>query len=207
MSDAAQLTIGSRVRCGEKVCGELTRVVVDPLACELTHLVVDPRHGRGSGHLVPVELVERSDPGEIRLTCTPGEFEALEPAEETQFLPGATGEWRYGQGEMFSSPYFGLGRGIRIATTYDRVPVGEVEVRRGEPVHATDGKIGRVRGLVIDRSDHHVTHFLLDEGHLWGQKRVAIPITAVTSAEDGVRITLTRDEVRDLPPVELDPPV
>ena len=109
-----------------------------------------PRHGHGAGHLVPVELVEHSDADEIVLSCAFEEFEALEPAEETQFLPGATGEWSYGQGEMFSSPYFGLGRGIRIETTYDRVPVGEVEVRSGEPVHASDGDIGHVRGLVID---------------------------------------------------------
>ena len=86
---------------------------------------------------------------------------------------------------------------------HDRVPVGEVEVRRGEHVHATDGEIGRVQGLVIDPSDHHVTHVLLDEGHLWGQKQVAIPIGAVTSVDDGVRLNLTKDEVRDLPPVEL----
>jgi len=97
----------------------------------------------------------------------------------------------------------GMGVGPQ-AITYDRVPVGEVEVRRGEHVHATDGDIGRVQGLVIDPSDHHVTHVLLDEGHLWGQKRVAIPIKAVTGINDGVRLNLTKDEVRDLPPVDLD---
>ena len=80
---------------------------------------------------------------------------------------------------------------------HDRVPVGEVAVRRGEHVHATDGHIGRVKGLVIDPADHHVTHFLLDEGHLWGQKTVAIPIGAVTHIEDGVRLNLTKDQVRD----------
>jgi hypothetical protein len=49
-------------------------------------------------------------------------------------------------------------------------PLNEVEVRRGEHVHATDGDIGRVQGLVIDPSDHHVTHVLLQEGHLWGRR-------------------------------------
>jgi hypothetical protein len=39
--------------------------------------------------------------------------------------------------------------------------------------------------LVIDPSDHRVTHVLLDEGHLWGEKRVAIPIGAVTRVDDG----------------------
>jgi sporulation protein YlmC with PRC-barrel domain len=112
---------------------------------------------------------------------------------------------------MLSLPYYGLGissTGMGMdagpqSVTYDRVPVGEVEVRRGEHVHATDGPIGQVQGLAIDPSDHHVTHVLLDEGHLWGKKRVAIPISAVTDVKDGVRLTFTKDQVRDLPPIDL----
>ena len=136
----------------------------------------------------------------------------LEDASETQFLPGACGQWGYEQQQMLSLPYYGLDvGGVGMGTgphaiTHDRVPVGEVEVRRGERVHATDGAIGRVKGLVIDPRDHHLTHVLLDEGHLWGQKRVAIPISAVTRIDDGVRLKLTKDEVRELPPVDLDHP-
>ena len=76
-------------------------------------------------------------------------------------------------------------------------------MRRGEHVSATDGVIGRVRGVVIHPGDHRVTHVLLDEGHLWGQKRV-IPIGDVKGTEDGVRLNLTKDEVRELPLVEVD---
>jgi sporulation protein YlmC with PRC-barrel domain len=110
-----------------------------------------------------------------------------------------------GMGGMGMGRSMGMGGGPQ-ATTYHRVPAGEVEVRRGERVHATDGAIGRVQGLVIDPSDHHVTHVLLDEGHLWGQKRVAIPISAVTAVDDGVRLNLTKDNVRDLPAVEVADP-
>jgi sporulation protein YlmC with PRC-barrel domain len=218
MSETTEFTIGSEVACSDGVCGELTRVVVDPVARALTHLVVEPSHRRGTGRLVPIDLVG-STAGEIRLRCTMSEFEALEDAEETQFLPGASGPWAYEHGQMLSQPYFGLGMvgmgmgGMGMGTNmdagpqsviYDRVPAGEVEVRRGEHVHATDGPIGQVQGLVIDPRDHHVTHVLLDEGHLWGKKTVAIPINAVTDVKDGVRLNLTKDQVRDLPPVELD---
>jgi sporulation protein YlmC with PRC-barrel domain len=206
MSETTQFSIGSEVACSDGVCGNLRRVVVDPVARALTHLVVEPRHRPGASRLVPIDLVTSTAQG-IRLRCTTSEFAALEEAEETQFLPGASGEWSYGQEHMFSLPYYSLGMDAELgpqATTCDRVPVGEVEVRRGEHVHATDGAIGRVQGLVIDPSDHHVTHVLLEEGHLWGQKRVAIPISAVTGVEDGVRLNLTRDEVRDLPPIDLD---
>jgi hypothetical protein len=74
------------------------------------------------------------------------------------------------------------------AVTYDKVPLGEVEVGRGAHVHATDGSIGRVQGLVIDPTD----------------QEVAIPISAVTSADQGIQLSLTKNEIRDLPSVEID---
>jgi hypothetical protein len=169
---------------------------------------------------------------EIQLKITLAQFGVLEEADETQLLPGVSGEWGYEGDEMRSLPYYGLGfssmgavgglggvgmgsigkgigagRGARHPRVKeDRVPVGEVEVRRGDHVHATDGNIGRVRGLIIDPGDHHVTHVLLDQGHLWGTKHVAIPIGVVTRMDDGVRVELTKDQVRDLPPVDFDAP-
>jgi hypothetical protein len=230
MSESTAFTIGSEVVCSDGTCGALRRVVVDPVARALTHLVVEPPHRVGAGRLVPIALVATSAEDAIHLSCTRAEFDGLDEAEETHFLTGASGEWGYGPGQMLSLPYFGLGGmgmgmggvgalgmgGIGMGgmdpgphpVVSDRIPVGEVTVRRGDPVEATDGAIGRVQGLVIDPSDHHVTHFLLDEGHLWGQKRVAIPIGAVKEVNeaDGVCVNLTKDQVRDLPPVDLDEP-
>lgn len=216
MSEGAEFTIGSSVSSSDGVCGELSRVVVDPVAQTLTHLVVDPKHGNRMGRLVPVDLVESTD-DTIHLRCTTAEFDELEDAEESQFLPGTAAPWSYGRGQIISWPYYSLGMGgmgyggIGLGNmnpgpqtvTLDRIPVGEVEVRRGEHVHATDGAIGRVQGLVVDPADHHVTHVLLDEGHLWGKKEVAIPIGAVTGITDGVRLSLTKDDVGALPAVEI----
>jgi sporulation protein YlmC with PRC-barrel domain len=149
---------------------------------------------------------------EIRLRCSASEFAQLDEAEEIHFYPGANGAWNYQQSEMLSMPFYplmGMGMGGTAMGTgphaiiSDVVPAGEVEVRRGEHVHATDGAIGRVQGVVVDPSDHSVTHVLLDEGHLWGKKRVAIPISAVTRVDDGVHLTLSKQEVEDLPAVEV----
>jgi sporulation protein YlmC with PRC-barrel domain len=90
--------------------------------------------------------------------------------------------------------------------TYDTVPLGEVAVRRGEHVHATDGHIGKVQGLVIDPQNHHVTHVLLQEGHFWGHKQVAIPISAVTGVDDGIRLKISKQDVQNLPAVDIDHP-
>ena len=220
ISDTTKFTMGSDVRCTDGECGTLRRVVVDPVARTLTHLVVESAHRERDGHLVPIDLVVSAGP-EIELSCPLAEFEKLEAAQELRFLPGAGGEWGYEQEDMLSWPYYGLGIGggrvgiggvgrnsIPTASmqvsSYEHIPAGEVQVRRGEHVHATDGVIGRVQGLVVDPSDHHVTHVLLDEGHLWGLKRVAIPIGSVVGVDAGVLLDLTKDQVRDLPPIELD---
>ena len=208
MAEPTSFTIGADASCTDGACGEVSRVVVDPVARAVTHLVVEPAHWRGSGRLVPLDLVDATT-GEVRLRCTLAEFEDLDPAEETQFLPGAPGYPGYDPEQVLSMPYYGIGMGggdVPVAVTYDAVPLDEVEVCRGEHVHATDGRIGKVQGLVIDPDSHHVTHVLLQEGHLWGRKEVAIPISAVTGVDDGIRLNITKQQVQDLPPVDIHHP-
>jgi hypothetical protein len=50
-------TIGSEARCSDGDCGTVSRVIVDPVAKTVTHLVVTPRFGYG--RLVPLDLVRR----------------------------------------------------------------------------------------------------------------------------------------------------
>jgi len=214
--------IGAEVACSEGACGDLTRVVVDPVARALTHLVVEPKHHRGLGRLVPFDLVSGAADDKIQICCTEKAFDELDPAKETEFLPvsqGFEGYEDYGPGNVLFQPYYGLvmrttgmGNGIgglggnfSQPVTYDALPLGDVAIRRGEIVYATDGKIGKVQGVAIDPRNHCVTHVLLQEGHLWNEKKVVIPITAFTGIEDaGARLNLTKDEVRDLPAVDLD---
>lgn len=215
MAQGAPFTIGAHATCTDGGCGHLTRVIVDPVARALTHLVIRPRPGQGPDRIVPIELAEAA-PGEVRLRCTRAEFDHLDRAEETEFLPGNYAYAPYGPTEASAWPYYGLGSAAMNAeiaaaaphvVTHDAVPLDEVEIRRGDHVHATDGSIGRVQGLVIEPANHHVTHVLLQEGHLWGRKQVAIPIRAVSGVEpEGIRLSMSRSEVEDLPPVMLDSP-
>ena len=225
MADTTQFTIGTEASCSDGPAGKVSRVIVDPIAEKVTHLVVEAEHRRDTGRLVPLDLIESAADG-VRLRCTRAEFEKLDPAEESQFLPATSGyqDYGYGAGEVDYWPYYRLGGGMGVAglglgggmgvgggtpartVTCDTVPPGEVDVRRGDTVHATDGDIGRVAGLVIDPRGGHVTHVLLQEGHLWGRREVAIPIGAVASTVDGIRLTIARQEVQDLPPADIDHP-
>ncbi len=200
-------TIGAAVECSDGPCGAVSRVVVDPVARELTHLVVEPEHRSGLGRLVPLDMVEAGASG-VRVRSTLAEFERLPSAEETDFLPGGSGYDAYAAHEAYYWPYFGLEGGadptLALASaveTRDTLPPGEVGVRRDETVHASDGEIGKVEGLVIDSARGHVTHVLLQEGHLWGKKQVAIPIDAVEKIDTGITVKMTKEEIEALPAV------
>jgi uncharacterized protein YrrD len=196
-------TIGAPARCQDGECGEVIRVVIDPVARAVTHLVVEPTHRQGLGRLVPLDLIVSSN-DDVILRCTLQEFEGLEIAEETNYLPGTVGYRGYAPSTVLPLPYFGLNtEGMTLPVTYDKLPLGEVAVRRNVAVHATDGEIGKVHGIVIDPSDHRVTHVLLQEGHLWGREEVAIPISAVTEFGPEIRLNISKQDVKELPPVNI----
>ncbi|HVT42366.1 MAG TPA: PRC-barrel domain-containing protein [Acidimicrobiales bacterium] len=212
MADAT-FTIGSPAACSDGPCGTVTRVVVDPVARELTHLVVEPTHRSGLARLVPLARVTAGIDG-VALQLTLAEFDALPQAEENDFLPGGSGYEDYEAHEAYYWPYYGIeGAGLdptvanaSAIVTHDTLPPGEVGVKRGDRVHAIDGEIGRVEGLVVDTQHGHVSHVLLQEGHLWGRKDVAIPVASIEQMTDGITVSMTKQEIGDLPAVDLSRP-
>ena len=142
MAGTAQFAIGAEACCpSDGACGELTRLIVDPVAEAVTHLAVGPEHPHGLGRLVPVDLIDAT-PGEIRLRCTLAEFARLGWAKQTHFLPKSGVYSGYAPGQVFSWPdYYGVGArlgpfhkgNLDQIVAYDSVPLGEVEIRRGRP--------------------------------------------------------------------------
>jgi sporulation protein YlmC with PRC-barrel domain len=211
-----RLTFGDDVRCTDGVCGHLHRIIVEPGdvagAAHLTHLAVGP-DGLHDDRLVPADLIASAG-ADILLRCDAAAFQQLEGATET--APEHTASWPYpDQGPGARNP-FGVegierdtGYGNRT-TTRDRIPAGGVETRRGEPVYAVDGEIGRIRGLIVDLPDRRVTGLLIivsaEAGHFhlrgpFGEHRgqIVVPAGSVQSFGDGIQLDLTRDAIRQLP--------
>ena len=215
MAGEPQFTIGARASCTDGHCGEVRRLIIDPATEMVTHLVIQPGHRREAGRLVPLDLVDTTG-GEIRLRCTRAEFDKLDRAEESDVVEGTDSGGLLGDALVHEGgeAYAPAGPGDLIdvgpqpvhrrVVIRDVVPQGEIQVRPGDRVHAVDGEIGRVRGFLADSGDDRVTHVLLQEGHLWGRKEVAIPISAVTGVEDGIRLNITKQQVENLPPADID---
>jgi hypothetical protein len=193
MAEETEFTVGTQASCSDGLCGEVSRMVIDPGTRRLTHLVIEPKHRRGLGRLVPIDLVD-STSGEVRLRCTLAEFGNLEAAEETEQVEGGGSG---GMGPRGAQTPIGIPHPVRTFVEHV-VPLGETEVRPGEHVHAVDGEIGQVQGFRVDPVSHQVTHVLLKEGHLWGRKEVAIPVSAIAGVEYGIRLNITKRQVEDL---------
>jgi hypothetical protein len=214
MAAETEFTIGAKARCADGPCGEVRRIIIDPATDAVTHLVIQPGHRRDAGRLVPVHLVETTTGG-IRLRCTRAEFDELDRAEERELAEdtgfvgsgGLVGDdLAYGAGGDAYAPtgvnLIDVGpvpQAHRSTIVEDVVPLGEDQVAPGDRVYATDGEIGRVRGFLVNSEDDRVTHVLLREGHLWGRKDMAIPVSAVTGFDAGVRLNVTREQVGNLP--------
>ena len=201
------LMIGSDAACRGGYRGEVRGVVIDPAAGTATHLVVEPKGRLGLARLVPLGLVDATS-GQLKLECTEAEFKILDAAEESlgEFVSGyptpvqlVPPGWRGAGGPAVEG---GTIPRIPEQKTVDTLPPGEVEERRGDHVLATDGEIGRVTGFRIDPGSGLVTHVLLKDGPVWARKEAAIPFSEVAAIGDGIQLSITKQQVRDLPSAE-----
>jgi sporulation protein YlmC with PRC-barrel domain len=220
-----RLELGRPVNCTDGPFGKLADVIIDPTKRRVTHLVVEPHDDHGKARLVPIELAsdEEGETPAIAVRCSLDEANQLQLVEETAYIrlgesPELEPGWDLGVESVLAEPYYVYsyagGPGYEtgpppdydphVTVTYDRIPKGDVEIRRASEVTSADGHhLGKVDGFLVD-DDDAITHFVLERGHLWGRREVTIPINAVTTVfTDAVTLTLTKDEVGELPSVRV----
>lgn len=216
MPETRLFRLGTDVGCADGHCGHVRSLVIKLAQDAVTHLVVQPAHREALARLVPLSLVEAANGG-IRLGCTMAEYEQLDSPDEEYIPQGVGGREFYGREPVISWPYysggdgmFGVGEGVSgarqslsVDSVAEQLP-GEEEIPPGEHVHAIDGDIGQVEGVVVESGTGRVTSVLLREGHLWGRRTVLIPRDAVADVDgSGFYLTITKKQVQDLPPADI----
>jgi hypothetical protein len=207
-----QLQMGTPVHCTDGALGELADIVLVPGSRRVTHIVVAPRHHRSDARLVPFALIASdSFPApEILVACTLAEAHAMDEVQEYAYVrmeqtpPLDDDASVVGIQDLLTVPSpppgsFQLGpwrHDPSVSVTYDRIPRGEVEVRRASEVTGADGSlIGRLDGLSVDVFGT-ITEVVLEYGHVWGRRRVSIPAGAVAQFDmDGMTLALSKDQM------------
>jgi uncharacterized protein YrrD len=199
------------VYCNNVVCGRSTYVVLDPKTQRVSHVVVQEKGLANVEYLVPLEEILESSPNQIKLRVTKREL-----IEMPQFMQHdyqsteskvATGMAYDPIIEMYDGyalwPYEGM-ESMTMASEHEVIPSGEIALKRGSHVVATDGTVGRIDEFLTDPVGNKITHIVLHEGRLWGQKDVTIPLDQIDRMEeDKVYLKLDKQAVGRLPAVRV----
>ena len=195
------ISINAKVSCLDGPFGQSTCVILKPTTGEITHLVVINEPFPGTEYLVSIDAIAESTPDQIRLNCSRNELLKMPIFDKMEFVPSdLTG--------FVGSPYmmwpFYAPAAAYITIEKEHIPAGELTMRRGTRVEATDGHVGRVDEFLIDPNNDHITHLVMREGHLWGQKDVTIPVSQIDHYQGNtVFLKLTKQDIEKLPGIPI----
>jgi hypothetical protein len=211
------LQLGLPVRCTDGRVGSLSDVVIDPTERRVSHIVVGAPNG--AARLVPADFVLQGPaPGQaVFLSCSIEDV--LNRATIRSFsyvgldeFPRHDDRSDIGVEDMQIVPSFGVAEfgdfGADLwagyAVTYDRIPPGSAELRRGSIAVSIDGdEIGAVDGFLV--AGDRLTHVLLQHPRLTGAGPAAIPIDSVAAIETD-RITVASPDPEPSSARTIDPP-
>jgi sporulation protein YlmC with PRC-barrel domain len=195
-----EIPLDVQVICDDVKVGTSTAVIIDPVSKAVTHLVV--KLVADDERLVPIRFVESSDHYSIKLNCSTVELGKMAKFKTYHYVPGVThnpdlpgGEW---EAPYVTLDYSGDTREV------ESMPEGELAVHRGDPVRATDGQVGVVGELVVDADSGHITHLVLEQGHLFGKKEITVPLDQIDHVSEGsVHLSIDKAEVKNLPTMKV----
>lgn len=208
---------------GKKV-GELDRIVIDPKAGEVTHLIARKGLFLPTDKVIPVDWVSRTSDEEVFLNEPSDRMDDLPEYEEINYLPvDDEDSARYGYRPGYSKSVYwypvvgspnmmwsGGYWGPMPPSTYDpgfrlveekNIPEDTIALKRGAKVIAEDGEtIGEVEKLVTESQKEQITHLVITKG-LLNQEKKLIPASWVSDVkEDGVLLSVKSkivDRLRD----------
>jgi sporulation protein YlmC with PRC-barrel domain len=194
------IPLKAKVFCTDGEAGTSTAVIIDPVKQLVTHVVVDHNYEEV---VVPLELVTETDHESIKLSCKTAELSLMPPFKEVQYLGGEDYYPAYTD-SAWTTPYVTSYPAEDMVLVEEQVPAGELAIHRGDPVLATDGKVGQVGEFVIDSESGHITHLVLHKGHLWGKKDVTLRLKLIDRVEEGiVYLSVDKRAVEQLPAVKV----
>jgi uncharacterized protein YrrD len=199
------IPLNAKVKCQDKVCGKVMCVIIHPISKLVTHIVVEGKGLIGIERLIPVEEILESQNDQVTLRCSLEDFSEFEPFTETHYITSEEPLRDY-QGEHyhyfpFSTPDFGdTFEYKRWFEEVECIPQGELGIHRGADVYAKDSRVGQVDKFLISPKDDKISHLVLREGHIWGQKLVTIPVSEIDRIEtDLVYLRLSKRDIEKLP--------
>lgn len=198
----SEIRVGATVFGTGGELGTVEAVVIDPTEGAVTHLVVG-HELLGPRVLVELRHITVATPDAVTVALDSQALRALGRFDEPGYNTGS-GVWTaaqmdYEPGSYFLEP-FASPLDTLAATSYERIPKGEVTIRRHDEVYSNDGtRVGHVDEFLVDPADGHISHVVLREGHVFAHDRdVVVPLGGATIEEGRVVLGLALPALHEL---------
>jgi sporulation protein YlmC with PRC-barrel domain len=203
------IPVNAEVHCSDGHAGRCTHVIVNPITKRITHLVVKSNWESNHEYMVPVDQVKATTPDLILLKCSRDDLKSMEPFEIEEYIHTKVPDYESWQDGYLAWPLvlpaeeYALEEvDTYIPMKYENIPQGEVAVRRGAQVKATDGYVGKVDELLINSKNMQVMFLVLRERNIWSQREVTIPVSQIDHVDDGgITLKLDKKSIEELPTV------
>jgi uncharacterized protein YrrD len=200
---------------GDKV-GEIDRVVIDPKTDTITHIVIREGFLFTSDKVVPVDWITVTSKDTIVLNASKDKVDTLPDFEETHYVPredshypedyapayywypSATVDWWTDPGYR---TFFGAEAPPFTKVTTRATPDGTVPLREGAKVYSSDDRhVGNVERVFADRDSERATHFVIEAGLIFKERKL-IPTSWIdTMTEDEVFLGVSSEFLEKLAP-------
>ncbi|MBN1660271.1 MAG: DUF2171 domain-containing protein, partial [Anaerolineae bacterium] len=121
----------------------------------------------------------------ILLNCTLKEFSALEPFNQTEFVYGDLPHHATDPSLTLLWPYAVPAKRV-VDEKIRPIAPGDLAVRRGARVQATDGRVGQVDEFLVDPESGYITHLCVREGRRQGDRALCIPVSAIKEIQETI---------------------
>ncbi len=201
-----EIPLQAQVECSDGICGRSVCVLINPILNQVTCLVVKLDAFPNTEHIVPVIFLNETIVDTVRLSCSRAELEKMAPFIKTEFVEEKVLDYAGYQGgasetgPRYLMPYVTSDVSVQTLVDHLQIPPGDLAVRRGTRVEALDGYAGLVDEFVINPENSHITYLVMREGHLWGDKNVIIPLSAMGDVRDNaVFLNIDKHQIEALP--------
>jgi uncharacterized membrane protein len=200
-----ELPIDVNVECTDGRAGTSTHVVFDPTSRIITHVVVSDNEPMVEhSYLVPIDTIAETRHDVIKLSCTLADLAQMEPFIDIHYIKNPGPEPGYPADSVYLAPYVSPLDMEYLPVEVERIPMGELAVRRGAVIEATDGYVGRLGEFLLDPESGQVTHLVMQEGHGFGKHEITLPISAIDQTlENTIYLKLDKSGVAQLPSIPI----
>lgn len=208
------ICVGVPIRVRDGTAGFVDSVIIDPATNRVEGVVARAGNLLNEDVIVPLDRIITADGDHLSVEATADEMNEMERFSLTQFTEPPE-DWippTDGPSSIYLMPASPLTVGalslpsLHPITHEEEIEDhGEIEIGAGTQVYASDGQIGHLQRVLTAGYSDRGTHLVIETGGFLNHEERIVPIELVSAMDDDrIEVSLTREQVEELPEYDAD---